>query len=313
MNKIKRIDWLEFIFTPESMTIPEGYRLDVVKEQYLNYDLHRVYHVVNVSPEYPPVSYEVCQSVSRGTYFVQWTGLTVPHDPLNTLKAFALFFEILDEEITIKRIDIAFDLCCEIPDIDRKNAKTRCKVYGRFDSNGTTHYFGKSPLFLRIYNKLAELEAGRPDRLESYHNLTNFDEEAITRVEFQIRSEALQKRGIRTAEQLFNLLPQFEAYLVREWFWIPLTKHKGEQRFSPFWQEVVNLTQNEYHLEPLKKIAADCEALRKTGFSVLGSAYVGSLNDLNDASPEGFRDFVKEHIEEFKPTQGWTAFWESKQ
>jgi len=313
MKKQKRIDWLEFTFNPTAMTVPEGYRLEIVGEQYMNYDMHSRYEVVNESPAFQPVQYTVFQSQKRGTYFVQWTGSTIPYDPLSTLRSLAGFFGLLDEEITIKRIDIAFDLACEMPLINRNHARTRCKVYGRFDSNGTTHYFGKSPLFLRIYDKKAELEAGRPDRYDSYFNLTNFDQEAVTRVEYQVRAEALMKRGISHAGQLFALLPQLEAYLVREWFWIPRTRNKNDNTYSPFWSEVVDLVDEYYNLSPIEKASADCEKLRRSAFSVLASAYIGSLDKGQEPSPEAYREYVGHYLMEFVPSQGWAGLWEEKQ
>lgn len=314
MEKLKRIDWLEFIFQPQAkIHVPEGYRMDLVAEKYLNNDMHCRYEVVNTSSKARPVRYVVYQSQNRGTYLVQWSGSIIPYDPLNAMQELAKFFNIELTEITIKRIDIAFDLGCEMPILNEHIPKTRARDYTYSASNAQTHYFGKSPCRVRIYNKIAQMQKKRPDKLQEYLELTNFDSKEVTRVEFELRSDALRKRGIATGQDLLDHLTGLESYLVKKWFWIPLNAHKGKQQFSPFWSEVVSLVDEAYHPDAIEKQPADCSKLKKNGFSVLASAYVGSLTKDQKPSKEGYIDFVYNNLLDFEPREAeWAKFWESK-
>lgn len=315
MQKIKRLDWLEFTFPPsENFDVPAGYSMQLVGEKYLNNDMHTVNHIVTDNPDLSQFPHVVYQSLSRGKYLVQWTGSTIPYDPRHELRKLASFFGIPLSEITIKRIDIAFDLAEPMPAIDRSLCQCRCKSYGSFNSNGQTHYFGRSPLRLRIYDKAAELSAKREDKALAYLAMSGLDpDQPITRVEFELRSQALRKRGISTAEQFLEKLPDLESYLVREWFWIPKNRSKKTQEFSSFWQAVVDLTQETYHLTAIPKESADCEKLLRTGFSVLASAYVGKLPEGLSGTPEAFQEFVMEKLLEFKPlNESWRDFFGRK-
>jgi hypothetical protein len=83
---------------------------------------------------------------------------------------------------------------------------------------------GKSPLMLRIYDKLLELELPKNAyKRDTYFSGFETEPEHVTRIEFEIRRKVIRemlgrKQRIDTVEDYLRLKPNVWAYLVQEWF-----------------------------------------------------------------------------------------------
>ena len=297
MQKRKSVDWFEFRFESELRGLP----LSLIQtDRYINCAMHDFYQAGR---------YEIMRNKRTGSWFVQWTGKDCAvFDPVEEIWKFAEFTAVGLVDIFIKRIDIAFDLACPMPRIDRGDCQTRAKVYSFTESNGVTHRFGKSPLFLNIYDKRAERLAKRPDLWPYFLEVGGFDDGPITRFEFMCRSESLRKRGVETAADFAVGVRDLESYLVNEWFWIRNSKNRKGRVASKEWREVQSLVQTEFHVSPVEKKGADCRTLKRSGLGSLASAYVGSLSSNQMPTEEGYKEFVERELKSFVPDQGWHMY-----
>lgn len=215
MQKRKSVDWLEFVFSRELRGIPLNLVRTDVGINYVSYN------------EYQAGRYTLFQNKHNGTWFFQWSGKEcATFDSVKEIWKFAEWLGIGLADITIKRVDIAFDLAIEMPPIDREMVQCRAKVYSFTESNGVTHRFGKSPFFLNIYDKRAERQARRDDMWPHFLETSGFDDGPVIRFEFMCRGRKLKERGIQTAFDFADNLRELESYLVRDWFWIRKTKNR---------------------------------------------------------------------------------------
>jgi hypothetical protein len=108
-------------------------------------------------------------------------------------------------------------------------------------------YFGKSPLELRVYDKLLELlEQQGTDGLERYRQLHGLQvvPEEVTRVEFQIRGEWLREKCHRwPGEMIIGQLPKIMKDLMTEWLRVCDTVDRRNTQRSPiaeWWKELTD-------------------------------------------------------------------------
>ncbi len=112
---------------------------------------------------------------------------------------------------------------------------------------------GKGDLMLRIYNKVLELKRSRAAHKQQIFaeiwGLKRFDEQFVTRIEYQLRRPKLrefadsEEKRIDTVADLAGALRSLWAYLTTEW-----TRHtsnpvnrnhnQGKAKISEFWQQV---------------------------------------------------------------------------
>lgn len=154
------------------------------------------------------------------------------------------------------------------------------------ESKGLTLYIGRSPLTMRAYNKKAELEHKmNPRKWQAMIERRWGGEipEHATRVEFEIRREALKARGIDTVEDYFKKRADLCNYLCNEWFryvepggTVDPRKHRWPTH--PDWTIVQRGFRDVYggklgmDLAPLPKAECDVSALAKQAFGVVMKA-----------------------------------------
>jgi hypothetical protein len=185
----------------------------------------------------------------------------------------------------------------------RQKWRCRAKRKASDESNGVSLYFGSNPLMLRIYDKLAEMEAsalrGEPVKFEHMiqKRWGGVRPESAIRVEYQVSREKLKTWGIDTFadlkakggatlgyltgardEQLFD--QDTKKMMVKRWFRFLLRrrdeKHPERDRVSPSWRIVQETFVEKFgNPEPLIEVEpdnADVEALVKQAFGVLEAA-----------------------------------------
>lgn len=298
MQTRKSVDWLEFVFDSQL----RGVAMELIET-----DVSRNYGRYN---RYRSGRYELWQNTRKNhNWLVQWTGKNcATFDPLEEIWTFAEYTGVGLVDIKIKRLDIAFDLCCEMQFIDRDLVQCRAKYYGYHRSNGETHVFGRSPLLLRIYDKRAERQARRADLWPHFLETSGFPDGPVTRFEFMLRNEGLRKRGIESAAELATEIRELESYLVRDWFWIPATKNRKGKIPTREWSIIQGMVQHEYSVTPKEKKGVDSRTLKRSGFGSLASAYCSSLSWNETPTEEGYKAFIQEALEGFIPDQGWHSY-----
>ena len=179
----------------------------------------------------------------------------------------------------------------------------RAKVQQFFQSNAVSLYFGRAPLMLRIYDKLAEMEntalRGEPVKFEHMikKRWGGKRPDAAIRVEYQVSREKLKLWGIDTFVDLQAKGGAVLAYLtgardepmfdhktkkmmVKRWFRFLVKrrdpKHPEKNKTSNRWEIVQRTFTEKFGLpEPLIEVEpdkADVEALIKQAFGVLEAA-----------------------------------------
>ena len=144
-------------------------------------------------------------------------------------------------------------------------------------AGGMTLYFGKPPLQCRIYDKLKEVEKKANPHKKLCMEFFRWDgvPEAATRVEFEIRREALKSRGIDTVEDYYAMRADLIAYLAHDWLRFTANKvdrenkNQSKARTLPLWNQVRKAFKKwageppGKSLDPLPKEQADVRNLLK--------------------------------------------------
>jgi hypothetical protein len=112
---------------------------------------------------------------------------------------------------SLSRVDFAFDFDLPVIDFEPDHVVTRAAKDGQWREHGRlqTLQFGTGDTVLRIYDKVAEIQqsSGKAWFYELWGQ-----QEAVWRVEFQLRGERLKTAGIRTLKNL----DEFSGDLLRE-------------------------------------------------------------------------------------------------
>lgn len=149
----------------------------------------------------------------------------------------------------------------------------------RHSGTGVTVSIGKSPLMCRIYDKKAEVALkANPHKnlcMRVYRWRCNEMPAAATRVEFELRRDALKERGIDTVEDYYSKRADLVAYLTYDWLRFTANpvdrenKNQSKARMHPLWNQVRKAFKNwagsplGLPLEPLPKEKADVRNLLK--------------------------------------------------
>jgi len=166
-------------------------------------------------------------------------------------------------------------------------------------SNGVTLKFGESPLLLRIYDKLAETQkCANPLKAFAMKD-RRWDgvlPEQATRVEFELKREALKERGIDSPDDYFMKRADLVNYLVREWFLFTKesvdreNKNQSRAEVLPLWKDVQTAFESwagspaGCSLAPLNREAVDVTQLFKQmlGLGKAAAKYQGKNNLTNE-------------------------------
>ena len=208
------------------------------------------------------------------------------------------WLESLGAEIYRESVSRA-DICADFPNIGMaafceafENGWYACRSNRRhYDiSNGATLYFGSGDIVLRIYEKLAEMQAsalrGAPAKYEHMiqKRWGGVEPDCAVRVEYQLRRDWLKLHGANTVDDLLHLAPDLVGYLTGavndRWFRflcaVPDNKHPERNNTLPRWKivqaafaDVFRIPERLIEIDPDR---ADVETLLKQAFGVLECA-----------------------------------------
>ena len=214
------------------------------------------------------------------------------------------------------------DLCVDIPNVATEeftkqflNNQRVCRArdwsqHGNGDDS-TGFDIGKD-IHLRVYDKLTQIYKD-----QEYAKLSALIEkkwgclpEQVTRVEFQIRRDSLQRLwSIHTVEELFAALATLSQYLPTEWFRLvdKVDRENGNQsRAKPsiIWNQVIEAFAvwpkvPVVQLKRKEKPVPNLEALALQGIGVLTSA--ASQNPDPIRSLDELLSFIKKLIQRYAP------------
>ncbi len=217
--------------------------------------------------------------------------------------------EALSGKIVRNRLS-RVDICLDMPEVDiepfdraflEERYICRAVSKSRHSGTGVTVSIGKSPLMCRIYDKKAEVELkANPHKnlcMRVYRWKCAEMPFAATRVEFELRREALKDRGIDTVEDYYAKRADLIAYLTHDWLRFTANKvdrenkNQSKTRMLPLWNKVSKAFKNwagsplGLTLEPLPKEKADVRNLIKQAVGAITAA-------------AGFQDVKLKNLEE---------------
>ena len=193
----------------------------------------------------------------------------------------------------LSRVDICLDMPgVEIEPLDRAFLEERyiCRAVAkaRHSGTGVTIALGKSPLMCRIYDKKAEVELkANPHKnlcMRVYRWKCNEMPSAATRVEFELRRDALKDRGIDTVEDYYAKRADLVHYLTHDWLRFTANKvdrenkNQSKARTLPLWNKIRKAFKRwagepvGRSLEPLQKGKANVRNLIKQAVGVVLAA-----------------------------------------
>jgi hypothetical protein len=186
----------------------------------------------------------------------------------------------------------------------------RPKSHGRYESGGITVQFGKYPLMLRIYDKLAEVKM-KKNPTQSIGMLCNrwggkMPESAI-RVEFELGRDFLKKKGVDTVEDYYRKRAALLNYLTEDWMRFTQVqvdrknKNQSKTRTLSIWEQVREAfldwaaSDPNVRLEPLDKSQANVSHLIKVvaGVTKTAAKCQGKTIETLEEFTEYLRDRIK--------------------
>lgn len=176
----------------------------------------------------------------------------------------------------ISRVDLCLDLVGQSIDDFAKLysagwyvSRSRKDSMHREARRVTGMTFGKSDVMLRIYDKTLELrEGGNGEKIAALLNVNNLEEmpESWTRVEFQLRGDALKAWCVRTWEQYMTLRAGIVRCLVEDWFRFVREgcdiRHSDRAETHGLWVTVQNAFGQEFGTaKKVRRVYADNEPM----------------------------------------------------
>lgn len=152
------------------------------------------------------------------------------------------------ERVQVSRIDLTADIALDVPlsesfIAEHRVCRSRKTAKYAHDDRLETIYFarGKSPIQLRLYDKLVELKS-KPEKAWMHQVWKAPDAENIWRVEFQLRRPALKQFGIDSIDNLHHRAAGVWQYLCTDWFSLRLHDDSNTKRRTvhPLWQAVTD-------------------------------------------------------------------------
>lgn len=225
--------------------------------------------------------------------------LVYPGGAVEAWKAARGVLEGLGAQIHKESVSRA-DFCADFPGFDmatfhhaylRRRWACRANRHHPDQSNGVSLYFGSGAIVLRIYDKLAEMQAsalrGAPAKYQHMieKRWNGVEPEKAVRVEFQCRREWLKEYGVTDFDSLMWHARDLLGYLTgvegtARWFRFltlrPHTKHSELNQTADYWKFVQSVFMEQFSKpEPLVQIdpdKADIETLLKQALGVLETA-----------------------------------------
>ena len=217
----------------------------------------------------------------------------------------------------LSRVDICLDMPeVQIEPLDRAFLEERyiCRAVAkaRHSGTGVTVALGKSPLMCRIYDKKAEVELKANPHKQLCMVVYRWGEvmpDAATRVEFELRREALKERGIDTVEDYYAKRADLVHYLTHNWLRFTANKvdrenkNQSKARTLPLWNKVRKAFKRwagepaGRSLEPLPKGKANVRNLMKQALGVVQAA--AGFQGKEIADREGLIAYMNEAVVDY--------------
>jgi len=158
--------------------------------------------------------------------------------------------QIVDEKVS--RCDICIDIADAIPSLaltDRciqGRMRRKSNFIGSAKASGqkeTGYQMGTGSIVARVYDKVHEIGISDKQWMEKIWEKGGwYNDEAVTRIEFQLRREALKDFGVSSISSLIQTLPDIWHYATQKWFTIhnKIVSDSRHTRWplSDFWQIV---------------------------------------------------------------------------
>ena len=221
------------------------------------------------------------------------------------------------DHVALSRIDV----CLDMPDVGMDEFAaaaaewryvSRLKNHRGWESgdrekksSGRTVLFGKLPLQLEVYDKLAEVVASRNSRkleLMMAHRWNGVMPAQAVRVEFRVGREKLREFGIDTPEDFYRKRRTLVDYLCRDWFRFtagPVDRLNTTRAVTlPLWTQVHEAfaawagQPNGEKLEPLPRGPVDVTGLLRSGYGLLRA--IGRAQDRQAVGYDDYRAWVLE-------------------
>ena len=212
---------------------------------------------------------------------------------LGDLGALELAYDIIRhlggeiDHVALSRIDF----CVDMPGVGmgefmaatrEERFVTRGKYLRKIELFGSTLEFGRKPLVLQVYDKLAEVRAKQNPRqrvLMLDRRWNGAMPAQAVRVEFRLGREKLKEFGIDTPEDFYRKRRTLVDYLCRDWFRFtagPVDRLNTSRAITlPLWTQVHEAfapwagQPNGEVLEPLPRGPVDVTGLLRSGYGLL--------------------------------------------
>lgn len=217
----------------------------------------------------------------------------------------------------LSRVDVCLDMPGEtISQFDRayvdKRYICRPRGHGRYECGGITVQFGKNPLMLRVYDKLAEVKK-KNNPVQTIGMLCNrwagrMPESAV-RVEFEMGRDFVKKKGVDTVEDYYRKRAALMKYLTESWMRFTQdhvdrkNKNQAKARTLPIWEQVRDAflewaaSDPNVRLEPLDKSQANVSHLIKVVAGVTKTA--AKCQGKTIETLEDFSEYLRDRIKTY--------------
>lgn len=157
------------------------------------------------------------------------------------------------EDTTVSRVDLQTtfrsDFSRLAADVTSDRVVTDCRgdrvVYANVHTlKPDTVWFRSNTMELCIYDKSVELQSSKVSNeyKAAWGRLYDLQEPGLCRVEFRLKSDALRRWGVRTLEQLEDLLPSIVDRLTSTWFRVlkkpKVRGHENNAELSALWAQI---------------------------------------------------------------------------
>jgi hypothetical protein len=226
-------------------------------------------------------------------------------------RGFGRVWELMQEYVTTLGGEIVrnrlsrVDPCVDLRDVDISELCQICNSewfitrakYGPnpFRVNGRASGFtvGKTPLLLRVYDKLLEC-AKDPNKYRLYicSRFEGIEPERATRIEYQLSRTILKKYGVDSVEDWIAKRSTILQQITHQWFRLtegPLDRRHTERALThPLWTQIAEAFVDVYgpsaklELKPLPKLEVDNSRLVKQVLGVLVGVFARAEKPITD-------------------------------
>lgn len=227
----------------------------------------------------------------------------------------------------VTRIDLSCD-CLGVPlsaleVSDQNSIVTRANHFAAFWEHRrlTGVQIGKSSVMCRIYDKIQEMKSNVAlHKEEFFRDLWQYDGEDVTRIEFQLRREALKDMSEEgTFQEIESILIRIWRYLTEEWLDIknrPVSdsdrngSHQHRIPSSNIWKSIRNFDepvkakrnriQRHINVKALRQQVRGCMVTLMSATGHLVDDFFGILRTAQDMIANDLADYMSEKSAEFE-------------